>query len=159
MAPVTSVFKSVGGTIANAVHLPQMLMTGAGIDPGIFSNTGRRSVQDPTQTMLGSPDQGVYTASAPPVPSRYASRGLRRRRRGTRFGQFPPPEMASMHTAVPTTVAPVSPGYRVSGPPLMFPPPAPVTSPGWTQLSATQPGKSPYPEGGLLERLRAVFTP
>ncbi len=147
MAPVTQVFKTVGQTVTNAVHLPQMLMSGAGIDPSVFGGTGRRSVTDPTQTVLGSPDQGVVTLSAPPVPSRYAARGLRRRRRGTHYGRYPPPEYASMSSGVPTTVAPVSPGYRPSAPqflPLGGPLPR---SPGQSQMQATQPSRDPSETG------------
>src|SRR5215470_15553304 len=116
VAPVAQVFKTIGTPIANAVGLPHMLMNGAGVGGAAFNPSPQsfRSMLDPTQTMMGSPTQGVLTGSAPWIPARF---GYGRRSRRRRYVGYPP-EYQSMMTGAPPQTAPLSPGGYRGPPPL-----------------------------------------
>jgi len=77
---------------------------------------------DPTQSMIGSPDQGMFTAVSPPPRMRFIGRGRRRRFGYSGVRSAPAPEYSTIATAVPPAVASLSTGYRPS--------PAPPPPPG-----------------------------
>lgn len=166
--------KTVGTAVAGAVGLGQHMVgtvTGGGVSADVFSNalaslTAMRSLMDPTRTVLGAPDQGVFTMVHPPARLRRPRmvRG-RRSRRGMVLGYPPPPEYTTIATAVPPATNSVQGGYRPglgSGQIMDFINHPPVQAP-IAPIVATSVGTDPDPVAAALANAKRMlsfrFTP